>query len=168
MVECINFLTKASDIQKCRKCKAMVQKISGCNHMSCLVCKFEWCWLCNATYSELHFSPMNPFGCPGLQDMNHSEWGKCKILLWRAMMLLLIIILIPILLPIVMIGVGPTLLIIYLIEKCEYSSLLIKILLCLASVPIGLVIDPFVWIGFTAYFIPKGIVYLVRYYRRRR
>ena len=30
----------------CPRCSAAVDKIDGCNHMTCSTCKFEFCWLC--------------------------------------------------------------------------------------------------------------------------
>ena len=30
----------------CPECGAAVDKIDGCNHMTCSACKFEFCWLC--------------------------------------------------------------------------------------------------------------------------
>ena len=77
----------ASDIQKCRKCQGLVEKIAGCNHMTCSICRYEWCWLCGSAYSTAHFSALNPFGCPGLQDRPRDDWGKCKILLLRLALL---------------------------------------------------------------------------------
>jgi hypothetical protein len=32
---CKYWLIQATDIQKCKKCKSVVEKISGCNHMTC-------------------------------------------------------------------------------------------------------------------------------------
>ena len=33
----------------CPKCLVITEKISGCNHMTCLYCKHQWCWRCGAT-----------------------------------------------------------------------------------------------------------------------
>ncbi|PVU95267.1 hypothetical protein BB561_001921 [Smittium simulii] len=32
--------------KECPKCKATIEKNGGCNHMSCVKCKFEFCWIC--------------------------------------------------------------------------------------------------------------------------
>lgn len=40
------------DLGFCPKCKTKVEKIEGCNHMTCYICKFQWCWLCGGTYSS--------------------------------------------------------------------------------------------------------------------
>lgn len=33
----------------CPKCLVITEKISGCNHMTCVYCKHQWCWRCGAT-----------------------------------------------------------------------------------------------------------------------
>lgn len=38
----------------------------------------------------------------------------------------------------------------------------------LGLIIVGLIINPFVWVGLLIYSIPQGIMYLVRYYRQRR
>ena len=31
-------------------CGALTQRDGGCSHITCRVCRFEWCWLCNGKY----------------------------------------------------------------------------------------------------------------------
>ena len=40
-------------ISFCPMCKLKIQKNEGCNHMTCGVCKYEWCWICGGD----HFLP---------------------------------------------------------------------------------------------------------------
>ena len=37
------------------------EKNGGCNHMTCKICHYQWCWLCNQEY-----------------NMDHFDSGKCK------------------------------------------------------------------------------------------
>jgi len=52
-------------IQRCPRCKAPIQKKEGCNHMTCYQCRFQFCWLCRARYTRMHFDSDNCFGCSG-------------------------------------------------------------------------------------------------------
>eukprot|EP00455_Lapot_gusevi_P033531 TRINITY_DN3667_c0_g1_i1.p1 TRINITY_DN3667_c0_g1~~TRINITY_DN3667_c0_g1_i1.p1 ORF type:complete len:508 (+),score=78.56 TRINITY_DN3667_c0_g1_i1:116-1639(+) len=36
----------------CPKCKVPIEKNQGCNHMSCRICKHEFCWLCKGDWSD--------------------------------------------------------------------------------------------------------------------
>ena len=158
----------AKDMQKCKKCSGLVEKIAGCNHMTCSVCQFEWCWLCGSEFSNAHFSPLNPFGCPGLQDRQRDEWSKCRILMLRIGILTLLFLGSPLMLPLVMIAVGPVL-IIQMLYDCLYPvGCCKKTLTAILGIILGTIANPLVWVGCVFYFIPKGIMRLCAWYKQRR
>ena len=86
------FWARGKNIQQCPKCRRRIEKESGCNHMICISCSYEWCWLCRAQYSDMHFSPLNPLGCPGMQGEAHTKerWPLYKRWGLRALMILMI------------------------------------------------------------------------------
>jgi hypothetical protein len=98
-IEDENMLNWAGDdVSRCPKCKQMILRTDGCNHMTCS-CGQEFCWVCGANYSRVHFSPINPFGCPGMHMATNT--GKCLLPITRSFcgrfffrMLMLIVVLI--------------------------------------------------------------------------
>ena len=36
--------------KQCPKCHVQIEKNSGCMHMTCKKCKYEFCWLCMGSY----------------------------------------------------------------------------------------------------------------------
>ncbi len=48
------------------KCGAMIQKTSGCDHMTCRACRNEFCWVCLADYKTI------------LREGNHRHSEKCR------------------------------------------------------------------------------------------
>ena len=82
---------RGKNIQLCPQCRRRIEKETGCNHMACASCGYQWCWLCRERYSDMHFSPLNPFGCPGLQAAEHTpqRWPWYKRWILRVGILLL-------------------------------------------------------------------------------
>jgi hypothetical protein len=44
------------DIKRCPNCNYWIEKNEGCNHMTCVVCLYQWCWLCNSQYNLTHYT----------------------------------------------------------------------------------------------------------------
>ena len=55
---------KNKRVKRCPRCKMFTEKNEGCNHMTCVSCKYQWCWLCEGQYSYGHY---NSGKCEGLQ-----------------------------------------------------------------------------------------------------
>lgn len=47
----------AENCKECPKCKAEINKNGGCNHMTCLKCKHEFCWVCFENWNTHNYMP---------------------------------------------------------------------------------------------------------------
>ena len=65
-------------VKRCPNCKIWTEKNEGCNHMTCVECKFQWCWLCQKKYSSNHYSIGS---CKGLQFEKEQNEEKIKQML---------------------------------------------------------------------------------------
>jgi len=43
-------------LKKCPNCKSWIEKNRGCNHMTCFMCKYEFCWLCMQECPPDHYN----------------------------------------------------------------------------------------------------------------
>ena len=49
---------------RCPKCKSPFEKMAGCVHMTCSICKYEWCWVCGlAFHSAVHYGQFGGMVC---------------------------------------------------------------------------------------------------------
>ena len=65
-------------IKKCPNCGIITEKSSGCNHIICCRCKYEWCWLCNQKFTENHYEEGR---CRGLQFYKPENEYEIKLAL---------------------------------------------------------------------------------------
>ena len=50
----LNWL-KGKKVKRCPRCQMYTEKNFGCNHMTCVSCKYQWCWLCLEEYKYGHY-----------------------------------------------------------------------------------------------------------------
>ncbi|CAD8050632.1 unnamed protein product [Paramecium sonneborni] len=87
--------SRQEKIQRCPKCKIIVQKEGGCNHMTCKRCQYQFCWICRRKYTAKHYNQYNYFfGCPNKQYSNTMPWRYPK--LYKFMPFILLVLMSPI------------------------------------------------------------------------
>ena len=66
---------KGKIVKQCPHCKFWTEKNEGCNHMTCVECKYQWCWLCLGKYESGHYTRGC---CNGLQFYKETDPVKIK------------------------------------------------------------------------------------------
>lgn len=61
-------MRSSEKIKMCPKCNMFIEKEGGCNHITCEMCGYEFCWLCLKNYEFYHYYVFNMRGCPGLRN----------------------------------------------------------------------------------------------------
>ena len=67
---------KNNFVKKCPKCGIITEKSSGCNHITCSKCRFQWCWLCNGEYTNEHY---NTGKCKGFQFFKPNDENEIQL-----------------------------------------------------------------------------------------
>ena len=57
-----------ANTKKCPKCNTNIEKNQGCNHMSCKLCTYQFCWICLGLWSEHN----NNYNCNRYDPKNKS------------------------------------------------------------------------------------------------
>jgi len=48
--------SKGRNVKRCPKCSFRIEKLGGCNHITCSRCSHDFCWLCGDPYDFDHYS----------------------------------------------------------------------------------------------------------------
>ena len=67
---------KNNFVKRCPKCGIITEKSSGCNHITCSKCRFQWCWLCNGEYTYDHYIIGK---CKGFQFFKPSDENEIQL-----------------------------------------------------------------------------------------
>jgi len=67
--------TKGKRVKRCPRCKMYTEKNEGCNHMTCVSCKYQWCWLCEGEYLYGHYDSGK---CSGYQFTKADSLAEAK------------------------------------------------------------------------------------------
>ncbi|KDO20827.1 hypothetical protein SPRG_13642 [Saprolegnia parasitica CBS 223.65] len=73
-------------VQTCARCQWPIEKHGGCNHMTCLRCGHEFCWLCLAEWSEhskVHCLPLAMLHSKHLLYGPRRRFGLSPSRCWR-------------------------------------------------------------------------------------
>ena len=55
---------KDTNTKNCPKCSAPTQKNGGCSHITCRMCRYEWCWICMGKYQGRYTELARAAVCP--------------------------------------------------------------------------------------------------------
>ena len=64
---------KSKKVKRCPRCQIYTEKNKGCNHMTCINCQYQWCWLCEGEYKYGHYKRGN---CGGLQFAEYNNFDE--------------------------------------------------------------------------------------------
>jgi len=74
-------------VANCPDCATVIEKNEGCPHMTCIVCKYYFCWVCGTSPNNvLHKRLIMEIFCSVLNDL-----FKCNVSSWLIYMLFIVL-----------------------------------------------------------------------------
>ena len=65
-----------ANTKQCPECRKPIEKNQGCNHMTCKMCAYEFCWLCSGKWSEHGQKTGGYYNCNKYEDLKQKGDGK--------------------------------------------------------------------------------------------
>jgi hypothetical protein len=143
------------DVKECPRCKFKIEKNQGCDHMTCIVCHYEFCWLCMGPWSLGHLEDQCMVVANNLNE-NQVEDGNGI----SPKTLLLIVALFPIWIPFVVLFSPTILSAIYVFEK-QYENNKKKWLITISTSVLAFILTPIIYILVlivTPYIVAKSVI----------
>lgn len=89
------WVDKHGGVRFCPVCKTKVEKNEGCNHMTCIICSYEFCWHCfgYCGHDANHFTPTSRYYCGATQfgDGVTQGWLICGYFKYFLLFLLAVV-----------------------------------------------------------------------------
>lgn len=61
-----------------KKCERPIEKSTGCNHMKCHVCQYEFCWMCLGAWEKHNQSTGGYYKCNKFEEEKDTDQFKEK------------------------------------------------------------------------------------------
>lgn len=65
-----------ANTKQCPECRKPIEKNQGCNHMTCKICNYEFCWLCLGKWSEHGQKTGGYYNCNKYEELKNKGDGK--------------------------------------------------------------------------------------------
>lgn len=147
------------DVKECPNCKFKIEKNQGCDHMTCIICRYEFCWLCTGPWNLGHLEEQcmvvanNLNGNQQAEDVFDNNGMSPKTLL-------LIAALFPIWIPFVVLFSPTILSAIYVFEK-QYETNKKKWLTTISASILAFILTPLIYtviLIVTPYILAKSVI----------
>lgn len=67
-----------ANTKQCPQCQKPIEKNQGCNHMTCKMCRHEFCWLCMGKWTEHGQSTGGYYNCNKYEDLKKEASAPVK------------------------------------------------------------------------------------------
>ena len=74
-----NSLWLVRNAKQCPRCKTHIQKSEGCNHLRCIKCKFDFCWVCLESWKKHNSGTGGYFRCNRSEAAQRAEQNICLL-----------------------------------------------------------------------------------------